>query len=304
MVDISKITTELRNGNTKNIDLVSTREMLEMINKEDKKVPFAVEEAIPQIVKVVDVVTEAFRKDGRLFYIGAGTSGRLGVLDASEIPPTFGVDDSMVIGIIAGGDYALRHAIEGAEDSKDIGADDLKAYDLSDTDVVIGIAASGRTPYVLGGLEYANKIGAATGCITTSHDSEVAKTAEYPIEAITGPEPLTGSTRMKSGTAQKLILNMITTTAMVKLGKVYENLMIDVQMANAKLVSRAKNIVIEATGVNLDVAEKYLKRFGSVKLAIFAILSGIEECETIEKILEEHKGNIRESLKSLENKDN
>ena len=304
MVDISKITTELRNDNTKNIDLVTTREMLGMINEEDKKVPLAVEKAIPQIARVVNVVTKAFRNDGRLFYIGAGTSGRLGVLDASEIPPTFGVDDSMVIGIIAGGDYALRHAIEGAEDSKAIGADDLKSYDLCDTDVVIGIAASGRTPYVLGGLEYANKIGAATGCITTSNDSEVAKAAKYPIEAITGPEPLTGSTRMKSGTAQKLILNMITTTAMVKLGKVYENLMIDVQMANAKLVSRAKNIVMEATGVNFDEAEAYLKRFGSVKLAIFAILSGIEEREEIEMILEKHKGNIRESLKSLENKKN
>lgn len=299
MVDISKITTERRNDNTKNIDIVSTCEMLKLINDEDKLVPFAVEEAITQIAEVVDCVTNAFRHGGRLFYIGAGTSGRLGVLDASEVPPTFGVDTDMVIGIIAGGEHALRYAVEGMEDSKEEAIKDLKKYKLCAKDVVIGIAASGRTPYAIGGIEYANSIGAQTGCITTSHDSEIAKIAKHPIEAITGAEPLTGSTRMKSGTAQKLILNMITTTAMVKLGKVYENLMIDVQMSNDKLVSRAKTIVMEVTGVDIDVASRYLDRYQSVKYAIFAILSDIEDKEKIEAILEEHSGNIRESLKSI-----
>ena len=299
MVDFSKITTERRNDETRNIDIVSTCEMLKMINDEDKKVPLAVESAITQIAEVVDVVTEAFRNGGRLFYVGAGTSGRLGVLDASEVPPTFGVDDSMVIGIIAGGDSALRNAIEGAEDSKEEAVKTLKEYHLNEKDVVIGIAASGVTPYAIGAVEYANKIGAQSGCITTSHDSEIARIAKHPIEAITGAEPLTGSTRMKSGTAQKLILNMITTASMVKLGKVYENLMIDVAMSNNKLVSRAKNIVMEVTGVPLKVAEEYLEKYGSVKYAIFAILSKIERKEKIEEILQQHSGNIRESLKSI-----
>ncbi len=299
MVDISKITTERRNDRTKNIDLVSTCEILRMINEEDKKVPLAVEAAIDQIAWVVDVVTQAFREGGRLFYIGAGTSGRLGVLDASEVPPTFGVDDSMVIGIIAGGDNALRHAVEGAEDSYSEAKESLKAYNLNERDVVIGIAASGRTPYVVGGLEYANKVKAKSCCITTSKNSKIANIAKYPIEAITGAEPLTGSTRMKSGTAQKLILNMITTASMVKLGKVYENLMIDVQMSNNKLISRAKTIVMEVTGVDLEIAEVYLEKYNSVKLAIFAILSKIEDKKVLQDILNNYNGNIRESLKNI-----
>ncbi len=299
MVDISKITTERRNENTKNIDIVSTCEILRMINNEDKKVPLAVEAAIDQIAEVVEVVTKAFRNGGRLFYVGAGTSGRLGVLDASEVPPTFGLDPSKVIGIIAGGDYALRYAIEGAEDSKESVVKDLKGYNLNDKDVVIGIAASGVTPFAIGGLEYANSIGAETACITTSHNSEIAKIAKHPIEAITGAEPLTGSTRMKSGTAQKLILNMITTASMIKLGKVYENLMVDVQMNNNKLISRARGIVMEVTGVNEKVAKEYLDKYKSVKYAIFAILSKIEDRDKIEEILNEYNGNIRESLKKI-----
>jgi len=299
MVDISKITTERRNENTKNIDIVSTCEILRMINNEDKTVPLAVEAAIDQIAEVVEVVTKAFRNGGRLFYVGAGTSGRLGVLDASEVPPTFGLDPSKVIGIIAGGDYALRYAIEGAEDSKESVVKDLKGYNLNDKDVVIGIAASGVTPFAIGGLEYANSIGAETACITTSHNSEIAKIAKHPIEAITGAEPLTGSTRMKSGTAQKLILNMITTASMIKLGKVYENLMVDVQMNNNKLISRARGIVMEVTGVNEKVAKEYLDKYKSVKYAIFAILSKIEDRDKIEEILNEYNGNIRESLKKI-----
>ncbi len=297
MIDISKISTEKRNLNTKNIDLVTTKEILTLINNEDKSVPIAVEKAIDQITVVVDLVTKAFSEGGRLFYIGAGTSGRLGVLDASECPPTFGVPDNMVIGIIAGGNTALRTAVEGIEDSKAAAVIDLEKHDLNKLDIVIGIAASGRTPYVIGGLEYANKIGCKTGCVTTSSDSEIAKIALYPIEAITGAEPLTGSTRMKSGTAQKLILNMITTASMVKIGKVYENLMIDVQMSNDKLVSRAQGIVSEITGVDTKIAEKYLNKYGSVKFAIFAIMSKIEDPLKIEELLDKHHGNIRESLK-------
>jgi len=299
MVDISKITTERRNESTKNIDIVSTTEILKMINDEDKSVPYAVEAAIGQIAKVVDIVTDVFRKGGRLFYIGAGTSGRLGVLDASEVPPTFGVEESRVIGIIAGGDNALKFAVEGAEDFKEMAVEALRDYRLNQNDIVIAIAASGVTPYAVGALEYANSIGAETACVTTSHDSMIAKVAKHPIEAITGAEPITGSTRMKSGTAQKLILNMITTASMIKMGKVYENLMIDVQMHNNKLISRARTIVMEITGVGEEVAEQYLEKFGSVKLAIFAILSGIEDRDKIEIILERYHGNIRESLKNL-----
>lgn len=299
MVDISKISTEKRNKNTKNIDIASTEEILRLINTEDKRVPVAVEEALPQITKVVDVVTKAFADGGRLFYIGAGTSGRLGVLDASECPPTFGVGTDMVKGIIAGGDEALRLAIEGAEDSKEAAVKDLMKENLTSKDIVIGIAASGRTPYAIGGIEYANSIGAITGCITTSQNSEIASVASLPIEAITGAEPLTGSTRMKSGTAQKLILNMITTASMVKIGKVYENLMIDVRMSNNKLVSRAITIVKEVTGVSDEVAKKYLDKYDSVKLAIFAILSQIEDVDQINNILSEVNGNIREGLKNI-----
>ena len=298
MVDISKISTEKRNENTKNIDIASTKSILQMINNEDKTVPFAVEKAIDQITVVVDIVTDVFRNGGRLIYIGAGTSGRLGVLDASECPPTFGVPSDTVMGIIAGGDKALRFPIEGIEDSKEHAKKDLKKVRITDKDIVIGIAASGRTPYVIGAIEYAKSVGAKTACITTADHSELALVADHPIEAITGAEPLTGSTRMKSGTAQKLILNMITTASMVKLGKVYENLMIDVQMSNNKLVSRATNIVMEVTGCTEEVAEAYLSRYNSVKYAIFGIMSHIEDKNKIKDMLDEHNGNIRESLKS------
>ena len=297
MVDISKISTERRNDKTKNIDLLSTKEILGLLNNEDKTVPLAVEKVIDQISEVVDVVTKAFTNGGRLFYIGAGTSGRLGVLDASECPPTFGVPDNMVIGIIAGGDVALRTAVEGVEDSKAAAILDLEKHNLNEKDVLIGIAASGRTPYVVSGIEYANKMGCISGCVTTSSNSEVARIAKYPIEAITGAEPLTGSTRMKSGTAQKLILNMITTASMVKIGKVYENLMVDVQMSNDKLISRAQIIVAEVTGVSSKIAQKYLDKYGSVKFAIFAIMSKIEDPDKIAELLDRHHGNIRESLK-------
>lgn len=288
----------MRNENTKNIDIVSTCEILKLLNNEDKTVPYAVEKAIDQIAIVVDIATDTFSRGGRLFYVGAGTSGRLGVLDASECPPTFGVKNDMVIGIIAGGDKAIRSSIENAEDSIEEAVKDLTKHHLNEKDFVIGIAASGRTPYAIGAIEYANKIGCETACITTSAKSEIAEIAKHPIEAITGAEPLTGSTRMKSGTAQKLILNMITTASMVKIGKVYENLMIDVQMTNNKLISRAQSIVMDVTGVSLDVASHYLQKYNSVKHAIFAIISKIEDKEEIEAILNEHHGNIRESMKN------
>jgi len=302
MVDISKITTERRNDNTKNIDLVSTKEILTLINNEDKTVPDAVEKAIPQIVDVVNTVTESFRHGGRLFYLGAGTSGRLGVLDASECPPTFGVASDMVIGIIAGGERALRYAIENVEDSKEAAIEDLKPYHITKHDVVIGIAASGRTPYAIGAVEYAKSLGVKTACVTTSANSEISKIVDMPIEAVTGAEPLTGSTRMKSGTAQKLILNMITTASMVKLGKVYENLMVDVQMSNDKLISRAQRIVMEVTGAPLTVVNEYLDKYQSVKYAIFAIMSEIEDLSRIKEMLDNNHGNIRESLKSCHKK--
>lgn len=297
MIDISKISTEKRNQNTINIDIVETKEILRLLNNEDKTVPLAVEGALDQITMVVDVVTKAFNNQGRLFYIGAGTSGRIGILDASECPPTFGVSQNTVIGLIAGGDKALRQSIEGIEDSKHAAIKDLKKKKLNKNDVVIGIAASGRTPYVIGGIEYANSLGCETACITTSSDSEVAKIVKYPIEAITGAEPLTGSTRMKSGTAQKLVCNMITTASMVKIGKVYENLMIDVQMSNDKLISRAQRIVMDVTGVSLEDAIRALDKYHSVKHAIFALISGVESPDEIKQILNKHHGNIRESLK-------
>lgn len=299
MVDISKITTEKRNELTKNIDVLSTREMVGLINSEDKKIAFAVEKALDQVAVVVDEITKAFENGGRLVYIGAGTSGRLGVLDASECPPTFGVSEEMVIGVIAGGDYALRHAVENIEDSKDEAVKDLKEINLTNKDVLVGLAASGRTPYVLGGVEYAKSIGAVTACITTSENSVLAQAVDFPIEAVTGPETLTGSTRMKSGTAQKMVANMLTTASMIKIGKVYENLMVDVQMTNEKLVSRGQRIIMEVTGVDKDEAKKYLDEYKSVKHAIFAIMSNIKDVSEIDKLLNENHGNIRKALEAI-----
>ena len=299
MVDIKKITTERRNNNTKNIDLLQTKDMLKLINDEDKKVAYAVEEALDQITIVVDEITEVFENGGRLIYQGAGTSGRIGVLDASECPPTFGVPDTMVVGLIAGGDYALRHAVENIEDSREEAVQDLKAINFNENDILVGIAASGRTPYVLAGLEYANNIGARTACITTSENSPVAATAKFPIEVITGPEAVTGSTRMKSGTAQKLVANMLSTASMIKIGKVYQNLMVDVQITNEKLFSRGQSIIMEVAEVDKETAKAYLDKYGSVKHAIFAIMSEIEEESKIEEILNKHRGNIRKSIVSL-----
>lgn len=296
-MDLKKISTESRNPNTMDIDLVSTREMLVKINNEDKKVAYVIEEKLDQIAIVVDKIVESFQKGGRLIYMGAGTSGRLGVLDAVECPPTYGTPKEMVIGLMAGGIDALEFAVEGAEDSVELAIEDLTRVNVNANDIVVGIAASGRTPYVVGGIKFAKEKGATTSCITTSFNSVLANTVDYPIEVVTGAEAITGSTRMKSGTAQKLVCNMLTTASMVKMGKVYENLMIDMQPTNEKLVARAEKMVMEITGLSQEEAKEYIKKYGNVKRSIFAFLTGIENIDEIEKHLYNAKGNIRLALK-------
>ena len=295
-VNIKKITTETRNPNTLDIDRVSTVEIVKKINNEDKTVAYAVEKAIPEIAKCVDMVYETFMNDGRLIYMGAGTSGRIGLVDAVECKPTYGVSPEMVQCLMAGGMSAMVQAVEGAEDSRTMAVEDLKRINLTNKDIVIGIAASGRTPYVLGGVEYARSIGAKTASISTSQNTILSSMVDCPIEAVTGAEPITGSTRMKSGTAQKMICNIISTSAMVKMGKVYGNLMIDVQATNEKLVARAVSILKEITGLDDDEAKEAFDKYGSVKKAMLGVLAGIEPDE-VNKILDKHKGNIHESLK-------
>lgn len=295
-VNIKKITTETRNPNTLDIDRVSTVEIVKKINNEDKTVAYAVEKAIPEIAKCVDMVYETFMNDGRLIYMGAGTSGRIGLVDAVECKPTYGVSPEMVQCLMAGGMSAMVQAVEGAEDSRTMAVEDLKRINLTNKDIVIGIAASGRTPYVLGGVEYARSIGAKTASISTSQNTILSSMVDCPIEAVTGAEPITGSTRMKSGTAQKMICNIISTSAMVKMGKVYGNLMIDVQATNEKLVARAVSILKEITGLDDDDAKEAFDKYGSVKKAMLGVLAGIEPDE-VNKILDKHKGNIHESLK-------
>ena len=296
---LDKLTTESRNLNTSNIDKVSTLEMVKIINNEDKKVAEAVEKEIPKIAQAIDYIVERIKKGGRLIYIGAGTSGRLGILDASECPPTYGVSEELIQGIIAGGHEAIFRAKEGAEDSKELAIEDLKLKKLSSNDIVVGIAASGRTPYVVGGLEYGNQIGALTISITCNSDSEVSKTSQISIAPIVGAEVITGSTRLKSGTAQKLVLNMLSTGSMIKLGKVYGNLMVDVKATNKKLIERAKKIVCEATGIEKNLAEDILlKTDYDVKLSIFMILSGLSLNDAREKLLE-NDGYIAKSLEII-----
>ena len=296
-VDLKKIGTEQRNPNTMNIDELSTLEVIRKINDEDKKVAYAVEKVTDKIEPLVDKIVEAFYKDGRLIYLGAGTSGRIGVVDAVECRPTYGVSDEMVQCLIAGGERAFIKAVEGAEDNKALCVSDLKNINLTKDDVVIGIAASGRTPYVIGGLEYAKELGCVTGCIVTSPNSVIEGMVDYPVVPVTGEEAITGSTRMKSGTAQKMVCNIISTTAMIKMGKVYENLMIDVMPTNEKLVARAHNIIATATKVSKEEAKELFDKYGTVKKAIFAVMSGVEDKEEVEKYLEKAKGHIRNALK-------
>lgn len=257
-----------RDSHYDNLEHMCVSELLTSINREDQTVPLAVEKVIPSIEKLVEVIVGRMKKGGRLFYIGAGTSGRLGIVDASECPPTFGVEHGLVIGLIAGGDSAIRKAVEFAEDSKEQGWKDLLDHQVNENDVVIGIAASGTTPYVIGGLEEANKHGLATGCITCNTGSPVAATAQYPVEVVVGPEFVTGSTRMKSGTAQKLVLNMISTAVMIKLGRVKGNKMVDMQLSNDKLVDRGTKMIMNALNIDYDRANALLLEHGSVRKAV------------------------------------
>jgi len=252
----------------RHLEKMSTHELLVNINAEDHKVAAAVSNAIPQIEKLVDVITDKMLAGGRLFYLGAGTSGRLGIVDASECPPTYGVPQGLVIGLIAGGDTAIRKAVEFAEDDVEQGWKDLLPYDIDAKDVVVGIAASGGTPYVVGALQKCRLDGITTGCIVCNPDSPVAQNADYPIEVITGPEFVTGSTRMKAGTAQKLVLNMISTTVMIKIGRVEDNKMVNMQLSNDKLVNRGTKMIMEATGLNYTNSQKLLLQHGSVKKAL------------------------------------
>ena len=296
MIDISRLSTEQRNQNTMNLDQMTALEIATAMNHEDGNVVMAVNEVIPEVSRAIELGTECLKKGGRIIYIGAGTSGRLGVLDAAECPPTFGVSPDMVVGLIAGGEKALLKAVEGAEDSQILCRQDLAKLNLSDNDLVIGLAASGRTPYVLYGLRYANEVGCNTVAIACTKDSEIGKEAKLAIEPVTGPEILTGSTRLKAGTAQKMILNMISTGSMIGIGKVYQNLMVDVQQTNEKLKVRAQNIVMDATGCSREQAIRTLSDAGGeVKPAIVMLLLGINYDAAKEK-LNVSQGKVREAI--------
>ena len=294
---LSTLITEQRNPNSMNVDSLSALEIVQLMNEEDKQVPLAIEKCLPQIAQAVECIVAAFQQGGRLVYIGAGTSGRLGVLDASECPPTFGVSPEMVKGIIAGGERALRHPIEGAEDSKTQAVVDLQTIQFSSKDVLVGIAASGRTPYVIGALEYAKSLGSVTVSIASNPNSAMANIVDIAIDTVVGPEVLTGSSRLKSGTAQKLVLNMLTTASMILMGKCYQNLMVDVQASNEKLKARAIRIVMQATDCDKALAEETLKQADqNAKLAIMMILSGLDRAQA-EALLEKHQGKLQLTLK-------
>ncbi|WP_119468325.1 N-acetylmuramic acid 6-phosphate etherase [Vibrio cholerae] len=297
---LSHLVSEGRNPDTMDIDLLSSQEIVERLNQQDKQVPLAVEAVLPQIAQAVDKITAAFKQGGRLIYLGAGTSGRLGVLDASECPPTFGVSDQMVIGLIAGGKEAMFTAQEGAEDNATLGAHDLQQIDFSSKDVLVGIAASGRTPYVIGALEYANDLGATTIALSCNPDSPIAEIAQIAISPVVGPEALTGSTRLKSGTAQKLVLNMLTTASMIRLGKSYQNLMGDVRATNRKLIARAVRIVMQATDCQREEAEALLKEsHNNAKLAILMHLTGMNYEQATAK-LSQSDGFLRRAMEEHE----
>ena len=300
MDDISKLMTEQVNDRSVDIETQSIGQILHYMNDENRTVTDAIERCIPSIEKVTAAVVQAFEKGGRLIYLGAGTSGRLGVLDASECPPTFGVSPDMVVGVIAGGDYALRHAIEGAEDDETIAQEQLKQLGLVKEDVVVGISASGRTPYVVAGLSYAKEVGCYTGAISNSPNAVISNVADIGIEAITGPEVVTGSTRMKAGTAQKLILNMITTAAMIRVGKIFKGYMVDVQPTNQKLKQRATNILSKITGFSQEEARAHLEKNDfDLKVAIISQKHHISSNEA-RKMLRENQMNI---VKAMQNKE-
>lgn len=295
-VSLSMLVTEQRNPNTMQIDEVSTEELVRLINAEDKTVPLAVEKELPQIAKAIDVIAGQIETGGRLFYCGAGTSGRLGVLDASECPPTYGVDPGLVVGLIAGGKEALLSAREGAEDSETLCEEDLRANGFNEKDVLCGISASGRTPYVIGGMKYAKALGAPVISLTCNPASEMAALADIAISPVVGPEVVSGSTRMKAGTAQKLVLNMLSTGAMIKLGKTYGNLMVDVQPTNLKLAARTRRIVMQAADATEEEAEAALSQCGHhPKTAILMLLKGVD-AQKAEMLLKESGGRIKAAL--------
>ena len=296
-LNLKNMSTETRNQNTMNLDIMTPLEVVTVMNQEDARVPEAIKPALPNIAQCVTWAIESIEAGGRIIYMGAGTSGRLGVLDAVECPPTFGVSPDVVVGLIAGGEKAFVKAVEGAEDSRELGHNDLVDINLQKRDIVIGIAASGRTPYVLGGLAYAQEVGCHTVGISCNPGSAVGAAAELAIEVVPGPECLTGSTRLKSGTCQKLILNMISTATMVGCGKAYQNLMVDVMQTNEKLVVRAQNIVMEATGCDRETAkEKIGLAGGNAKTAITMILADCD-AEEAKARLAKAKGHVREAIK-------
>lgn len=296
-IDLSQMITEGRNPASQNIDELTTEAMLRVINDEDKKVALAVEAIVPQIAQVVDAITAAFSKGGRLIYCGAGTSGRLGILDASECPPTFGTPRSQVVGLIAGGHTAILQAVENAEDHVEQGAQDLRDIQFNVNDVLVGIAASGRTPYVLGALAYARQQSAFTAALTCNPNSPMSQAADVALTPVVGPEVVTGSSRMKAGTAQKLVLNMLTTGAMIRSGKVYGNLMVDVEATNQKLVQRQVNIVKQATDCDDATAQQALAACnGHCKTAIVMVLAGLTADEA-KSLLSQNQGFIRNALR-------
>ncbi len=295
-VNLSQLVTEQRNPHTLHIDEVPTLEMVRMINQENQAVALAVEKELPKIAEAVDLITARMEQGGRLIYCGAGTSGRLGVLDASECPPTYGVDPGRVIALIAGGEEALLHAIEGAEDSETLCAQELEELGFCEQDILVGIAASGRTPYAIGGMRYARSKGGAVLALTCNPGSEMAALADLAISPVVGPEAVTGSTRMKAGTAQKLVLNLLSTGTMIRQGKVYQNLMVDVQPTNLKLVERAKRIVMEASGCTYEEAARSLEEAGqNPKTAILMQLAGLSAEEASSR-LQRCGGHIKRAL--------
>lgn len=299
-INLSQMVTESRNPASSQIDTLPTLDMLAVINSEDQKVPLAVAATLPAIARVVDLVVDAFANGGRLIYCGAGTSGRLGILDASECPPTYGTPREQVVGLIAGGHAAILQAVENAEDSPQMGEQDLRNLGFNARDVLVGIAASGRTPYVLGAMAYARSVGATAVAISCNPNSEMGQAADIAIEPVVGPEVVTGSSRMKAGTAQKLILNMITTGAMIRSGKVYSNLMVDVEATNAKLIQRQVNIVVEATECSPEEAEEALNQCQRhCKTAIVMILGGFSAPEA-SAVLSKNKGFIRQALQGIQ----
>ncbi len=298
-IDLSTLTTESRNPATMQIDTLSTLDMVRLMNREDRKTADAVEKILPQIAEAVDRIAERLSAGGRLFYLGAGTSGRLGVLDAVECPPTYGTDPGLVQGMIAGGMSAMFRAKEGAEDDPSLAEQELKEQELAPTDVLVGIAASGRTPYVIGALNYAKSIGALTIALSCSEHSEIAGLADIPLTPVTGPEVVTGSTRLKAGTAQKMVLNMLSTGTMIRLGKVYGNLMVDVRATNEKLTERARRIVMDAAGCTREESIRALDEAGgSAKLAILMLLTGCT-AESGTGLLEKQRGRLSDSIKVL-----